>query len=302
MEAEPLIGVHISIEKSLDRAFDRAEEIGCTTFQIFTRNPRTWKIKPLEADEVAAFRERRKKSGFRALVAHMPYLPNLASPDNATMQVSRLSLSAEVKRCDTLGIDYLVAHLGSHLGKGTMLGIRNVSDAVNQALASSEGGTTILLENMAGQKNSVGSRLEELTLILERVRKEERVAVCLDTCHFFAAGFDLSGAEAVDESMEVLEDSIGIARIKVVHLNDSKGVLGCNLDRHERIGKGKIGKKGMKAFLHYRGIAERPLIMETPYDDKNEMKESVAFVRSLLRRRLSSESNTRDVADRDAGP
>jgi deoxyribonuclease-4 len=283
MQSEPLIGLHVSIEKSLDLAFDRAEEVGCTTFQIFTRNPRSWRFKPLQDEETAAFREKRKGSGFKVLVAHMPYLPNLASPDKTTMRESRLSLSEEVKRCDALGIDYLVAHLGSHLGKGTMLGVRNVSDAVNHALASSEGSTIILLENMAGQKNSVGSRMEELGLILDGVRNGERAAVCLDTCHLFAAGFDLSGAEAVGQSMAVLEDSVGLTRVKVIHLNDSKGALGSNLDRHEDIGEGKIGKSGMKALLHYRGISEKPLIMEIPFRDTNGMRRSIAIVRSLLR-------------------
>lgn len=282
MPSEPLIGVHISIEQSLDLAFDRAQEIGCTTFQIFTRNPRTWKFKPLEEDQTVAFRDKRKKSSFKFLVAHMPYLPNLASPDKATMKASRLSLCEEVKRCDALGIDYLVTHLGSHLGGGTMLGVKNVSDAVNQAVASSEGGTIILLENMAGQKNSVGSRFEELRLILDRVKIGEKVGVCLDTCHAFASGFDLSGREAVSQSMAVFEDSVGYDCIKVIHLNDSKGVLGCNLDRHEKVGKGKIGMKGMKAFLHYKGITERPLIMETPYDDLKGVKQSLSLVRSLV--------------------
>jgi deoxyribonuclease-4 len=282
MPSEPLIGFHISIGKSLDLALDRAQEIGCTTFQIFTRNPRTWRFKPLEKEQTEAFRDKRTMLGFRFLVAHMPYLPNLASPEKATMKASRLSLREEVKRCDALGIDYLVTHLGSHLGGGIMLGVKNVSDAVNQALASSDGGTIILLENMAGQKNSVGSRFEELRLILDRVKMGARVGVCLDTCHAFASGFDLSGPEAVSQSMAVFEDSVGYGCVRVVHLNDSKGVLGSNLDRHEKIGKGKIGIKGMKAFLQYRGIAERPLIMETPYDDLKGMKQSLSLVRSLL--------------------
>ena len=282
MSGEPLIGLHISIEKSLDLAFERAQEIGCTTFQIFTRNPRTWRFKPLEENQTDAFRDKRAKSGFKFLVAHMPYLPNLASPDKATMKASRLSLSEEVRRCDALEIDYLVTHLGSHLGGGTMLGVKNVSDAVNQALASSNGGTMILLENMAGQKNSVGSRFEELRLILDRIRNDERVGVCLDTCHAFASGFDLSGPEAVGQSMAVFEDAVGYDSMKVVHLNDSKGVLGSNLDRHEIIGKGRIGMKGMKAFLHYKGINERPLIMETPYANLGATKQSLSLVRSLL--------------------
>ena len=282
MSSELLIGFHMSIEKSLDLAFDRAQEIGCTTFQIFTRNPRTWGFKPLAKDQTEEFRDKRRRLGFRFLVAHMPYLPNLASPEKATMKASRHSLCEEVKRCDALGIEYLVTHLGSHLGGGVMLGVKNVSDAVNQALASSDGRAIILLENMAGQKKSVGSRFEELRFILDRVKKRERVGVCLDTCHAFASGFDLSGPESVSQSMAIFKDSVGYERIKVVHLNDSKGALGSSLDRHEKIGKGKIGMKGMKAFLQYRGITERPLIMETPHDDFTGMKQNLSLARSLI--------------------
>ena len=182
MSGEPQVGLHISIEKSLDLAFDRAREVGCTTFQIFTRNPRTWKFKPLTEEQIGFFRAKRSESGVAKVVAHMPYLPNLASSDKATMKISRYTLDEEVKRCDALGIDYLVTHLGSHLGGGIMEGVRNVSDAVSRALAGSNGRTAILLENMAGQKNSVGSRFEELEMIVERVGSRDRVGVCLDTC------------------------------------------------------------------------------------------------------------------------
>ncbi len=283
MPSEPLIGLHISIEKSLDLAFDRSKELGCTTFQIFTRNPRQWRFKPIPEEQITAFRDKRKASGIRSVVAHMPYLPNLASSDRATMKASRTSLDEEVKRCDALGIDYLVTHLGSHMGGGTMLGVRNVSEAVNEALAGSDGTTTVLLENMAGQKNSVGARFEELMLILDRVKKSHRAAVCLDVCHAYAAGFDFAGPDAVERTMTIFDDCVGYDRLKVVHLNDSKGQLGGNLDRHEYVGKGKIGKRGMKALLHYEGIRDLPLIMETPFADLKGMKQSLSLVRTLLK-------------------
>ncbi len=282
MPKEPLVGLHVSIEESLDLAFDRAAEIGCNTFQIFTRNPRGWKFKPIPTERVTAFLEKRKKFGFAKIVAHMPYLPNLASPDKSTMKISRQTLDAEVKRCDMLGIDYLVAHLGSHLGKGTMLGVRNVAGACNEALAGGTGGTVILLENMAGQKNSVGARFEELRQILDLV-KNERAAVCFDSCHAFAAGFDLTGPMAVERTMGMFGELVGYERLKVVHLNDSKGPLGGGLDRHENIGEGMIGKRGMKSFLHYRGIIERPIILETPYGDLKTQRDSITTVRKLLR-------------------
>ncbi|HEV2225728.1 MAG TPA: deoxyribonuclease IV, partial [Nitrososphaerales archaeon] len=182
MPAEPMVGLHVSIAGSLESAFDRASELGANTFQIFTRNPNQWKFKPIPDDMAASFKERRRKSGVRRVVDHMPYLPNLASPDKTTMKISRFSLDEEVKRCDTLGIDYLVVHLGSHLGKGIAAGISNVADACNGALSGSGGDTSILLENMAGQSHSVGSRFEELRAILDKMKVDDRVGVCFDSC------------------------------------------------------------------------------------------------------------------------
>lgn len=278
-----MIGLHVSAAGSPDLAFDRAREIGATTFQIFTRNPNQWKFKPLADETVALFKEKRKQSGIRRIADHMPYLPNLASPQKSIMKISRFTLDEEIKRCDALEIDYLVIHLGSHLGKGTAVGVSNIADACNQAIAGSRGETMILLENMAGQKNSVGSRFEELRLILDKVKAGEKVGVCLDSCHLFASGFDLRSKEAVDNSMGLFEEVVGLDRLKAVHLNDSKGPLGSKLDRHENIGEGKIGRKGIKEFLHFPGIDERPLIMETPYEDFRTMDKSIKLVRTLLR-------------------
>jgi len=283
MASEPMVGLHVSIAGSADLAFDRAQELGANTFQGFTRNPNQWKFKPLADETVELFREKRAKSGFRRIVDHMPYLPNLASPERSTMKISRYTLDEEVKRCDALGLDYLVVHLGSHLGKGTAVGIANIADACNQAVAGSDGETIILLENMAGQKNCVGARFEEIKAILGRVKAGDRVGVCLDTCHAFAAGFDLGNEEAVGVTMGLFSEIIGLDMLKVVHLNDSKGPLGSRLDRHEDIGEGKIGRKGIRAFLHYPGISERPLIMETPYEDIRTMEKSIKLVRTLMR-------------------
>jgi deoxyribonuclease-4 len=278
-----MIGLHISSAGSLDLVFDRALELGATTFQMFTRNPNQWKFKPIPDETVSTFREKRKNSGFARIVDHMPYLPNLASPEKSTMKISRYTLDEEVKRCDALGIDYLVIHLGSHLGKGAAVGIANIAGACDLAIAGSEGKTMILLENMAGQKNSVGARFEDIRGILDRVSRSERVGVCLDTCHLYAAGFDLGSNEAVMNTMGLFNEVVGFDRLRVVHLNDSKGALGSRLDRHENIGKGKIGRKGIRAFLHYPGVRERPLIMETPYRDVSTMKASIKLVRALLK-------------------
>lgn len=279
---EPMVGLHVSIAGSMDLAFDRARELGATTFQIFTRNPNQWKFNPIADDTAALFREKRKSSGFRRIVDHMPYLPNLASPDKSTMKISRFTLTEELKRCDKLGVDYLVVHLGSHLGSGTAVGIANIAEACDRAITDSDGKSTILLENMAGQRNCVGARFEEIRGILDRVDDGSRVGVCLDTCHCFAAGFDLRSEEAVKNTMGLFDDLVGMDRLRVVHLNDSKGTLGSRLDRHEDIGGGKIGRTGFKAFLHYPGVAEGPVVMETPYEDVKTMEKSIRLVRALM--------------------
>lgn len=277
-----MIGFHVSISGSLDLAVDRAVEIGCTTFQIFTRNPRGWAYKALDQEQAQLFREKRKKAGYERVVAHMPYLPNLAAPVKPFQKMSRESLKAEVARCSVLGIDYLVAHIGSHMGAGTMAGVRNVIAACNEALDANPGETVLLIETMAGQHNSVGSRFEELKLILDGVRQSERVGVCLDTCHVFAAGFDISTKAGVEHTMGLFDDTVGYGRMKVIHLNDSVGPMGSGLDRHEHIGMGRIGSAGMRAFLHYGKNSGLPILMETPIDDRRKDEGNMKLVRRMV--------------------
>jgi deoxyribonuclease IV len=276
------LGFHVSISGSIDQAVDRAQELGCTTFQIFTRNPRGWAFKPLDDAQASLFVDKRRKAGYETVVAHMPYLPNLAASAKPLQRKSRESLTAELSRCGRLEVDYLVAHIGSHMGKGVMVGIRNVVDACNEALDANPNGTTLLVETMAGQANSVGSRFEELKLILDGVRQSERFGICLDTCHIFAAGFDLSSAKAVERSMGLFDEVVGYDRLKVVHLNDSVGPLGSRLDRHEHIGMGKIGLEGFKAFLRYKGNSGLPLLMEVPVDERRRDEENMRLVRRLI--------------------
>jgi deoxyribonuclease-4 len=277
-----MIGFHVSISGSIDLSVDRAVEMRCTTFQIFTRNPRQWAYAPLEEEQVQLFRSKRKKAGFDKVVAHMPYLPNLAASIKPYQKQSRASLKAELARCSLLDIDYVVAHIGSHMGAGTMAGVRNVVEACNEALEANPGKPVLLIETMAGQSNSVGSRFEELRLILDGVRDSERMGVCFDTCHVLAAGFELSSKPAVERTMGLFEDIVGKERMKVVHLNDSMGPVGSGLDRHEYVGKGKIGEKGFRAFLRYGDTAKLPLIMEVPVDEKLQYVESLKVARRLL--------------------
>jgi deoxyribonuclease-4 len=279
---EPQLGFHISISGSIDLSVDRALEVGCTTFQIFTRNPLGWNFKPLDESEAALFAEKRKKAGFKRVVVHMPYLPNLATSEKLYVKKSRASLREEVSRCGKLGVDYVVAHIGSHMGKGSAIGVRNVAEACNEALDANPNDTTILIENMAGQKNCVGARFEELRSILDGVNQKERVGVCFDTCHAFAAGFDLSTKKGVESTLELFDSVVGLKNLKLVHLNDSKGPLGGNLDRHDHVGMGKIGVAGFRAFVHYEHISSLPMLMEVPHDERRSDADELALVRRLI--------------------
>lgn len=267
------IGYHVSISGSMDLAFDRAREIGCTAMQIFPSNPRGWEIKALGDGERKNFIEKSKKFDIRPIVAHMPYLPNLSSPKKPVYEKSKKALKLAIERCNTLGIQYLVLHLGSSLGEPKQDGIRNAADAVAAHIDSIAG--CVLLEDQAGTRNSVGSELEDLVSIRDRIASK-KVGFCFDTCHAFAAGYDVRSAEVLDRIGKVLGD------IQVVHLNDAKYGLGSHRDRHENLGLGYIGKEGLKAILSHKGFRDKPLIMETPFNPLLPLGYEIGLVRKLI--------------------
>jgi len=277
------VGFHVSIAGSIDKAVDNATALNCTAFQIFTRNPRGWAVKDLVKEDVENFRKKLAASKIDryAVCAHMPYLPNLSSSNKDLYKKSLNTLVNEVKRCGVLGVPYLVIHLGSHLGAGVEVGIKNLVNACNTAAEKVKNDVTILLENMAGTKNSVGSTFEELKQILDQLEPRKRFGVCLDTCHAFAAGYDLRSKDAVDNTVAAFDKNIGMKELRIVHLNDSKGDINCNLDRHEHIGMGYIGDKGFKAILTNSEIKKRILILETPIDNRRDDVGNLKKVREL---------------------
>lgn len=277
------LGVHVSIAKSLETSVDNALKDKCDTFQIFTRNPRGWKFSDLEAEEINVFKERVKTSGLTPVVDHMPYLPNLSCPEDELYEKSKATLVAEVDRCVQLGIRYLVTHLGSHLGRGREVGLERIGNALNQATKGAKGDFQICLENMAGTKNSMGSKFEEVREILDTVKQKDRVAVCMDTCHTYAAGYDLHVERAVEKTLSKFDETIGLENLKVIHLNDSESGLGSGHDRHEHIGLGYIGTSGFKAILHHKAIRELPMILETPIDDRRGVAGNMEAVRRLAK-------------------
>ena len=277
------VGLHVSIAGSIDKAVDNALILGCTAFQIFTRNPRGWNAKPLSNIDVDSFKEKLAASKIDrfATVSHMPYLPNLSSPEDDPFAKSVDSLVEEVKRCSKLGVPYLVAHLGSHKGAGDQKGIEKLVKAFTKAAEDSPSDVMILLEDTAGQKNSVGSDFEQLASILFQLKPAKRFGVCLDTCHAFAAGYDLRNEKAVKSTLEQFDKFIGTEHIKIVHLNDSKGEIGCNIDRHEHIGLGYIGETGLSHVVKFANSKEIPIILETPIDDRRDDFGNIKKVKEL---------------------
>ena len=271
MEAPLYVGVHVSISGGVSNAPDRAYERGCTAFQIFTRNPRGWKYKDIGRDEADLFRQKVVRYRYNNLaISHMPYLPNLSSPDDRIYNLSLDSLRNEVIRSGLLGIKYLVIHLGSHMGKGFETGMKRLVNAIETVISEVDNDVYIILENMAGQRNSMGSRFEDLAAIIDAISFKDRIGVCFDTSHAFSAGYDLRTREAVEETFKEFNRIIGLKWLKVIHINDSKVDLGKGRDIHEHIGLGFIGEEGFRHILNLDFIRKYPLILETPVDSRRE--------------------------------
>jgi deoxyribonuclease IV len=307
------VGFHVSISGGISNSVDNALKIGCNAFQIFSRSPRGWSAKPLKEEDIQNFRIKLNDSKIDrdSVFVHMPYLPNLSSPNSSIYKKSTSILVEELRRSSLLGIPYVILHLGSHSGKGDEIGMNQLIKACNFAFEkhyksslastvaknkkkskSTEQGrsVTIILENSAGEKNSIGSKFDELGLILDKVMSSSpsnssngiSYGICLDTCHAFAAGYDLRTKESVNETLDKFKSKIGLRNLKVIHLNDSKDQLNSNRDRHEHIGIGKIGKEGFRELLKHNAIRKIPFIMETPIDSRRDDPDNLKVVLSLL--------------------
>ena len=276
------IGSHVSISGSIANAITNASERKCSAFQVFTSNPRGWHAKDLTDDGITNYKNNLSQSNIDrfATVAHMPYLPNLSSPEISVYEKSIHTMIREVERCNKLGIPYLVTHLGSHKGTGEDKGIQRVVSALTE-VAKTNKDVTILLENTAGQKNSVGSDFTQLAEIFFGLKPASRFGICIDTCHAFAAGYDLRNEKNVKDVLEKFDSEIGLRHIKIIHLNDSKGELGCHLDRHEHIGLGHIGEAGLSQVVKLANKNKIPIILETPIDERRTDFENIRKAKDL---------------------
>jgi len=264
----PPLGAHVSAAGGLVRAIDRGVELGCDALQVFVKNASQWKAKPVSEKDAAAFRGAHAASPIGPLVAHAAYLINLAAPDPAILAKSRAALADELERCARHGIPALVVHPGAHLGRGEEAGLTAVAESLDAVYGElGDCATTTLLEITAGQGTVLGRRLGDLESIRRQAACRGRLGVCLDTCHAFASGYALDDAGGYEEFFAELEETIGLASVACVHLNDSVGERGSRKDRHANIGEGRIGIELFARLLADARLVAVPMILETPLGD-----------------------------------
>lgn len=261
---ELLVGAHVSIAGGIHKAFERGDRLQCLAIQIFLKNSNQWKAKLLTEEDGVLFRDAWKKSPIRAVIAHDSYLINLASPDRELHRKSVDAFVEELRRAIFLGVPYLVLHPGAHMGSGVAAGVSRVAKSLRQALRRVPPNVGILLENTAGQGTCLGDCFEQLASILERVGEPDRAGVCLDTCHLFAAGYDIRTEDGYEGTIREFDRLIGIRSIKAFHVNDSKKELGRRVDRHGHIGQGFIGLDAFRFLLNDKRFKAIPKILETP--------------------------------------
>jgi len=263
-----VLGCHLSIAKGFPGAIDAAEELGNSALQIFSHNAAAWRMKEMTDQIAGAFRARRATSAVQYVVVHTMYLLNLASPDDALYVRSVDALIEEVRRAGMLEANAVVTHLGAHKGGGVERGLERVAHALDRLATSGmspeAAGVRLLLENTSGSGTTVGSSFEELRAILCSVADSSRVGVCLDTCHAFAAGYDLRTRAGLEGTLETFDRAVGLERLELIHLNDAATPLGSRRDRHAHIGRGEIGTEGMKEIVNHPALRDLPFVLETP--------------------------------------
>lgn len=264
------IGAHVSIAKGFKKAAQISVDIGANTFQFFSRNPRGGNAKEFNEKDMAAFQDIREKNKFGKLLAHAPYTMNLAAANEDTYEFAKMVIKEDVKRMDSIGVEYICFHPGSHVGSGVEEGTRKIIEGLNQAITGDEN-ITVLLETMSGKGTEIGRSFEELKAIIDGVEHNERIGVCMDTCHIFSAGYDI--VNDLDGVLDEFDRIIGLDRLKTIHLNDSMMPFGKNKDRHAGIGEGEIGMKALLEVVNHPKLREIPFFLETPYDDEGHGRE-----------------------------
>jgi deoxyribonuclease IV len=279
------IGFHVSISGGFSLSVQRAFELGCTCMQIFSRNPRGWTVKPLDKDDIAEFKKLRAQWDIVPVFVHTNYLINLASSKPDLYEKSIEQLVIDLERTETLGAEYLVTHLGSASGHEPSWMINRVANALNMAMTLHRPKAMILLENTAGEMGDVGYELEQLQEVISQLYDTANIGVCYDTCHGFAAGYDIRTKKDVDNLAIKIDTTVGLDRLKGMHLNDCLRDFGSHVDRHWHIGEGKVGLDGFAVLLNHSAFKEVPKIMETPKNTEDDDPRNMKTVKSLINRR-----------------
>lgn len=258
-------GAHMSVAGGLHNAYTAGVAVGCDCLQIFVKNQRQWRASPLTEEQIKAFKVAQSETALTPTVAHASYLLNLASPDAAARQKSCDALVDELERCEALGVSGLVVHPGAHMGEGIDAGIERISQSLDVVHGRTAGfRAQVLLECVAGQGSTIGFEMAQLGRMMSGTKAPERLGVCLDTCHLFAAGYDLRDEADYARMVDELAQAVGLDNVKCIHVNDSKGECGSRIDRHDHIGQGKIGVVGFTRLLNDSRLAGVPKILETP--------------------------------------
>ena len=279
-----LLGAHMSIAGGVDNAVLQGKEVGCDTVQLFTKSSRQWVSKPLGKDEIARFHRAKKETGLNTVVAHDSYLYNFAAPDDVLRKKSVAGLIDEMERCEALGVMYLIAHPGAHVGTGEEAGIQTIAKSIDEMHSACPGyETKLAIEITAGQGSNLGYRFQQVRQIIDASKNSDQLRVCFDTEHAFAAGYDLRTTEGYERTFAEFDETIGLGLLVAFHLNDAKKDLGCRVDRHEHIGKGFIGLEAFRLLMNDRRFWGLPMCLETPKsDDCHEDRENLATLRNLL--------------------
>lgn len=283
---EQLLGAHTSINGGVSTAVDLAEKLGFTAMQIFTKNNNRWYAKELSENEIEKFRKRLESSKIKFVVAHDSYLINLCSKELEMLNKSRDSFLDELKRCELLGIPHLNFHPGAHLGLGEDEGIKIIAESLNVAHSKTPGyKVTSMIEATAGQGSAIGYKFEHLRKIIDLVEEKDRITICIDTAHIFAAGYDIKDSTNYEIVINEFDNIVGLDKLKCLHMNDSKKPLGSKVDRHEHIGKGFIGLQGFTNIMNDKRIEHIPKILETP-KGKEQLEDLVnlKILKSLIKK------------------
>ena len=279
-----LIGAHVSIAGGLDRSMERAAELGCSAVQIFLKNQRQWAAAPLADSDARAFRSARRRAGVAAAFAHASYLVNLAAPGAAQWAQAVDTFTDELERAEALGLSSVVIHPGSHAGEGIEAGLARVTAALDEVTRRTSGyRVRVALENTAGGGHTIGRSFGELAALLDRGARPERLGICIDTCHLFAAGYDVRGEAGWRAAFAECAERIGRRRVLAFHLNDSRAPLGSGLDRHEHIGRGSLGLEPFRRLLNDARFARVPKVIETPKEPEPVAdRRNLAALRRLI--------------------